>query len=58
MNEIVDWFSSLSDMNQGIVLGALAILAVGFLTSFVFWGADFSGFGEFVKEVLGSVTGS
>ena len=49
---LFDWFDRQSDFNKGLILGGLLILALALLGSYVFYGADFAGLGEWVKELI------
>jgi flagellar biosynthesis/type III secretory pathway M-ring protein FliF/YscJ len=47
------FWNSLSEVQRTIIIAAGAVIAIGILGSFIFLGTDYSGFGEFIKGMLG-----
>ena len=47
------FWNSLTEMQRTVVIGAVVLIAVGILISFIFLGTDYSGFGEFIKGMVG-----
>lgn len=46
---MMEWWNNLSETQRTILIGGGVILAIGVLAAFVFYGADFSGFGDWLQ---------
>lgn len=50
---VKDFWAGLTEKQRTIVIAAVSVVVIGILASFVFLGTDYSGFGEFIKTVVG-----
>jgi len=48
MQLLRDFLSGLDNIQRTIIIVVASILAIGFLVSFVFYGTDYSGFGNWI----------
>lgn len=53
IDNLADWFDRQSTTIQAIITVTVGLLGLGMLWAFVFAGADFSGFGDFIKSLFG-----